>query len=86
MVQTQNLHVKEAIRLLTPRALKSELPATDASNGTVAASRERVARIVALQDPRLLVVVGPCSIHDVHGAREYAGRLNRLREELADQF
>jgi len=46
MVQTQNLHVKEAIRLLTPRALKSELPATDASNGTVAASRERVARIV----------------------------------------
>ena len=86
MVQTQNLHVKEAIRLLPPSALKSELPAAEASLLAVAASRERVTRIVAGEDPRLLVVVGPCSIHDVAGARDYAGRLNRLREELADRL
>ena len=86
MVQTQNLHVKEAARLLTPRALKSELPATEASNQTVAASRERVTRIVGLEDPRLLVVVGPCSIHDHRGALEYAQRLNHLRAELADRL
>jgi 3-deoxy-7-phosphoheptulonate synthase len=86
MVQTQNLHVNEVVRLLTPRALKDQLPATEASNATVAASRERVARIVSLQDPRLLVVVGPCSIHHVPGALDYAGRLNALRKELANRF
>ena len=86
MVQTDNLHVKEAVRLLTPRALKQELPTSDASSLVVAASRERVTRILTLQDPRLLVVVGPCSIHDVPGALEYARRLNRLRQELADRL
>jgi len=86
MVETQNLHVKEAIRLLTPRELKDQLPATETSHRAVAASRERVARIVTLRDPRLLVVVGPCSIHDVEGAREYARRLAALRGELADRF
>jgi len=86
MVQTQNLRVKEAARLLTPRALKAELPAAEASNRTVAASRERVVRILNLEDPRLLVVVGPCSIHDVAGALEYGRRLNDLRQELADRL
>ena len=86
MVPTQNLHVKEAVRLLTPCALKREFPAAEACNVTVADSRARVTRIVTLQDPRVLVVVGPCSIHDIRGAREYATRLNRLRQELADRF
>jgi 3-deoxy-7-phosphoheptulonate synthase len=52
----------------------------------VVAGRERVQRILHQDDPRLLVVVGPCSIHDVHGALEYARRLSRLQPELADRF
>jgi 3-deoxy-7-phosphoheptulonate synthase len=86
MLPTQNLHVKEAVRLLTPRALKAELPLSDASASTVVASRARVQEILQQRSPRLLVVVGPCSIHDVRGALEYGRRLNALRAELAGQI
>src|SRR5262245_57826892 len=86
MFPTQNLHVKETVRLLTPCALKAELPMSEASNRTVVGTREGVTRILSQQDPRLLVVVGPCSIHDINGALEYAGRLNELRKELAEQM
>src|SRR5437870_3311388 len=86
MFQTQNLHVKETVRLITPRALKAELPASEVSNRTVFSSREAVMRILGRQDPRLLVVVGPCSIHDVKGALDYGRKLNGLRRELAEQM
>jgi 3-deoxy-7-phosphoheptulonate synthase len=86
MFQTQDLHVKEIVRLLTPRALKAQLPATEAANATVAHSRERVNRILRLEDPRLLVVIGPCSIHEEKGALDYATRLNALREKFADRL
>jgi 3-deoxy-7-phosphoheptulonate synthase len=86
MLPTQNLHVKEAVRLLTPRALKAELPASEAANDSVVASRQSVTRILQQKDPRLLVVVGPCSIHDTEGALEYGGRLNTLRQKLGDQM
>src|SRR5918996_5017100 len=86
MQQTQNLHVRETIRLLPPRALKEALPMTERSNETVVGSREAIKRILRKEDPRLLVVIGPCSIHDVNGGLEYAQRLNRLREELSDQL
>ena len=86
MFPTQNLRVKETVRLLTPRTLKAELPMSEASNRIVVASRERVTRILQQQDPQLLVVVGPCSIHDVDGALEYGTKLNALRAEVADQM
>ena len=86
MFPTQNLHVKETVRLITPRALKAALPMTEASNRTVVAGRNQVTRILQRNDSRLLVVVGPCSIHDVEGALEYATRLNALREELSAQL
>lgn len=86
MLPTQNLHVKEALRLLPPRALKAELPATPAANRVVAASRQGVMDILRQKDPRLLVVVGPCSIHDVEGALEYGKRLNELRERVREQM
>src|SRR6185295_2559601 len=86
MQPTQNLHVKEIARLLPPRALKDEFPMTERANQTVVEGRETVKRILCGDDPRLLVIVGPCSIHDVDGALEYAQKLNRLREELAGQL
>jgi 3-deoxy-7-phosphoheptulonate synthase len=85
MRPTQNLHVKEITRLLPPSALKDEFPMTERTNETVVGGRETVKRILRGDDPRLLVIVGPCSIHDVDGALEYAQKLNRLREELAEQ-
>lgn len=86
MRPTQDLRVKQIVPLLTPRVLKAELPMTEASNATVADSRDRIANIIHQKDPRLLVVVGPCSIHDVNGAMEYAQRLAVLREQLADRM
>ena len=86
MFQTQDLNVTEFVRLSTPRALKAELPTTETANATVARSRQAIGRILHQQDPRLLVIVGPCSIHDVKGALEYADKLNVLRRELADQM
>jgi 3-deoxy-7-phosphoheptulonate synthase len=86
MFRTQDLHVKEIVRLLTPRELKAQLPATDAANATVARSRERIVRILQQEDPRLIVVIGPCSIHDEKGALDYATRLNALRKEFANRM
>jgi 3-deoxy-7-phosphoheptulonate synthase len=86
MFRTQDLHVREIVRLLAPGKLKAELPLTDAAAAAVVRSREAVTRILRRQDPRLLVVVGPCSIHDVKGALEYAGRLNALRIEFSNRM
>ncbi|MGP8221271.1 MAG: 3-deoxy-7-phosphoheptulonate synthase [Limisphaerales bacterium] len=86
MFQTQDLHVKEIVRLLTPRELKAQSPPTAAANATVARSRERIIRILRREDPRLLVVIGPCSIHDEKSALDYAARLNALREKFAGRL
>ena len=86
MFPTQDLNVKEIVRLLPPRALKDELPMTEACNATVVRGRQAINAILAQQDPRLLVVVGPCSIHDPVGALEYAGKLNALRQEFGSRL
>ncbi len=86
MFRTQDLHVKEIVPLLSPRAMKALSPVSEAVNATVARSRERVVRILRQEDPRLLVVIGPCSIHDEKSALEYATRLSRLQKEFADQM
>jgi 3-deoxy-7-phosphoheptulonate synthase len=86
MFPTQNLHVKETVRLLTPRALKAEFPMSEASNRTVVESRQNVMQILEQKNSRLLVVVGPCSIHDVDAALEYGARLTALRTELSAQM
>jgi 3-deoxy-7-phosphoheptulonate synthase len=86
MAPTQNLRVRETVRLLAPRALQEAFPMTAASTRTVLEGREAVRSILRKEDPRLLVTVGPCSIHDPEGAMEYALKLNALRQELADQL
>src|ERR1051326_229853 len=86
MFKTQDLHVRELVRLSSPNALKAQLPLTDSVSATVAQSRERVIRILRQQDARLLIVVGPCSIHEERGALEYATKLNALRKEFADRM
>jgi 3-deoxy-7-phosphoheptulonate synthase len=86
MYRTQDLHVKEIVRLLSPRELKAQFLSSEGVAATVARSRERVIRILRQEDPRLLVVIGPCSIHDEKSALEYAARLNALRKEFADRM
>jgi 3-deoxy-7-phosphoheptulonate synthase len=86
MYRTQDLHVKEIVRLLSPRELKAQSPSSDAVAATVARSRERIIRILRQEDPRLLVVIGPCSIHEEKSALEYAEKLDALRKEFADRM
>jgi 3-deoxy-7-phosphoheptulonate synthase len=86
MYRTQDLHVKEIVPLLPPRAIKAQSPTSDAANATVAHSRERIIRILRQEDLRLLVVIGPCSIHDEKSALEYAARLSKLQKEFAGQM
>jgi 3-deoxy-7-phosphoheptulonate synthase len=86
MYRTQDLHVKEIVRLSTPRELKALTPSNEAVSANVARSRERVIRVLRQEDPRLLVVIGPCSIHDEKSALDYAARLNALRQEFADRM
>src|SRR6478672_11066395 len=86
MFPTQNLHVKGMARLITPNQLKAEFPNSEASDRTVVESRQRVLDILEQRDPRLLAVVGPCSIHDVDAALEYGSRIKALRDECGDRL
>jgi len=76
--QLQNVNVASSDLLATPEEIKRRLPLTEHAAETVFRSREIVRAILERRDPRLFIVVGPCSIHDVVAAREYAGRLRAL--------
>jgi 3-deoxy-7-phosphoheptulonate synthase len=78
----QNVNVASSDLLATPEEVKRRLPLTERAADTVHRSREAVRAILERRDSRLFVVVGPCSIHDVVAAREYAGRLKTLSDEV----
>lgn len=82
--QNDDLRIKEIKELLPPVALLEKYPATDMAAKTVSDSRQAIHNILKNTDDRLLVVIGPCSIHDTQAAKEYAARLLTLREELSD--
>jgi 3-deoxy-7-phosphoheptulonate synthase len=80
--QLQNINVASSDLLATPEDVKRRLPLTARAADTVFKSRELVRAILERRDPRLFVVVGPCSIHDVAAAREYAVRLKKLAAQV----
>ena len=80
----EDLNVASTETLITPQALKQEMPLSDAAAETVARSRQAIYDIMDRKDHRLFLVVGPCSIHDVDAARDYAGRLKKLADEVSD--
>ena len=84
-MQLENLNVEQQEVLITPEQLKARLPVSEDVREAVNGYREIVRNIVDRKDPRLLVVVGPCSIHDVDAAKEYAQRLKGLADDVADQ-
>jgi 3-deoxy-7-phosphoheptulonate synthase len=83
-VRTDDLRIREIRELLTPEELMRGHAHTSLSGSTVSRSRTCLHRILHAQDDRLAVVIGPCSIHDVDAAKEYASRLVQQRERLAD--
>ena len=86
MYKTSDLHVVENRSLLTPAMLHGEIPISEAAAALVAQTRDRIRNILSHEDSRLLVIVGPCSIHDVKAAIDYGKKLAVLREELSDRL
>lgn len=79
-----NLNVISQELLPTPAMVKSKLSMNESDIATVISGREQVCNIIDGKDARRFVVVGPCSIHDLRAAREYADRLSQLAKELDD--
>ncbi len=81
-----DIHIVDEEILITPDVLKAKLPLSDKARRFIRESRETIANIIHKRDHRLLVVCGPCSIHDIEAAKDYARRLKALSEELKDQI
>jgi 3-deoxy-7-phosphoheptulonate synthase len=83
---TDDLRIERLKPLIPPAILMEQYPITEAASTTVAEGREAITRILRGRDDRLVVVVGPCSIHDVVAAREYGARLKTVADRLADDL
>jgi 3-deoxy-7-phosphoheptulonate synthase len=86
-VKTDNSHILEATPLISPNAVKAKMPLTETAVGTVLKTREAVRNIIHGQDQeRLVMIVGPCSIHDPAAAMEYAGKLKKVADATRDHL
>ena len=84
MIITEDLNVASNEALITPVKLKEEMPLTGAALESVTNARSTIFSILDRRDPRIFVVVGPCSIHDTKAALDYANRLKILADKVAD--
>ncbi|CAK4075328.1 3-deoxy-7-phosphoheptulonate synthase AroG [Vibrio sp. MarTm2] len=86
MFQTDDVRISKVKELLPPVAVLEKFPATETASSTTFRSRQAISNILKGEDDRLLVIVGPCSIHDPEAAIEYGKRLKVLRDELGDRL
>lgn len=82
----ENVNVLSQEILITPAELKTDLPLTEQAETSIAEGRQTIQNILDGKDHRLMVVVGPCSIHDVEAAKEYAAKLAQLAHEVSDSL
>lgn len=83
-MKTYDVHVRGFAPLVSPDEFKNQIPMTRQATETVVAGRRVIQDIIRGRDPRLLIITGPCSIHDETAALEYAGRLLRLQEQVRE--
>src|ERR1022692_220836 len=86
MRKIQDIHVQSTQPLVAPQRLKDQLPVDEAIVATVVKARETIRKIIRGADRRLLCIVGPCSIHDPASAIDFAERLRRLKDAVAEQI
>lgn len=86
MLKTDELRSQRLDRLIAPLVLLAQLPVSPALAENVTMSRNRIENILPGKDPRLLAIVGPCSIHDVDAALDYARQLATLRARYQDRL
>ena len=82
--RVEDLNIESIIPLVTPHQLKEEMPISESAVANVRAHRQVIRDILDRKDHRIFVVIGPCSIHDVDAAMDYARRLRDLAEEVSD--
>ena len=86
MHQTKDLRITGTKEILTPEALMRDLPLTEQASNTITNARQQVYDVLDGKDDRLVIIIGPCSIHDTDAALEYADRLKKLIDELKDDL
>ncbi len=86
MHQTKDLRISGTKEIQSPEALMRELPMTERATGTVTDARQQIYDVLEGKDDRLVVIIGPCSIHDTEAAQEYADRLKKLIDELEQEL
>ncbi|MCL1076040.1 3-deoxy-7-phosphoheptulonate synthase [Shewanella dokdonensis] len=85
-IKTDELRSSLLCKVISPAQLASEYPLTQEAADYLVQQRDQVAAIIEGEDPRLLVIIGPCSIHDPQAAMDYAKRLAKLHHELKDDL
>jgi 3-deoxy-7-phosphoheptulonate synthase len=86
MQRTSDINVLSTSELPSPAKLFEELPRSPAQSEFITKSRENIHRVIFTEDKRLLLIIGPCSIHDLKAGREYAQRLASLAAEVSDRI
>ncbi len=86
MPQTKDLRITGTQEIQTPEELMQELPLSELAANTVATTRQQIYDVLDGKDDRLVVIIGPCSIHDTKAAHEYADRLRKLMQELDNEL
>ena len=82
----ENTNIRSLDVLITPEELKKDIPISELARQTLIEGRQTIQNILNHKDHRLMVVVGPCSIHDVGAAKEYGEKLKKLADELSDSL
>ena len=86
MLKTDELRTKALASLVTPETLANELPISQEIISNITSARQRIEAILTGEDKRLLVIIGPCSIHDPKAAKEYATKLNQQKARFHDRL
>ncbi len=86
MAKTSDRRIQDIQQIVTPKEVLDDFPSNPSIEQLITQTRDAISGILHGRDPRLLVVVGPCSIHDVNAAKEYGQRLAAIRHELSDRL
>ncbi|HBC6051508.1 3-deoxy-7-phosphoheptulonate synthase [Proteus mirabilis] len=86
MLKTDELRTKALASLVTPETLANELPISQEIISNITSARQRIEAILTGEDKRLLVIIGPCSIHDPKAAKEYATKLHQQKARFHDRL
>jgi 3-deoxy-7-phosphoheptulonate synthase len=86
LLNTDDLRIQKTNELISPEQLITDIAVSDVASETVSVARQSIHRILTGEDPRLLVIVGPCSIHDPDAARDYAARLKEAADQHSDDL